>query len=90
MLLLRDPKYLAGGLILAALLFFWIAYLLRAGVRTRNLPLCWYCGASKVRRSAPQCFLDTISLVLFLKPYRCKGCRVRFYGFRTHSTPGSH
>lgn len=76
-----QPQYLVSGLVIAILVLLCIAYLLRAMLRTRNLPVCWHCGASKVRRSAPQCVLDTITHVLFLKPYRCRGCLTRFYGF---------
>jgi hypothetical protein len=82
--MLLDHRYLMSGPLIAIVVLFCIAYMLRAVLRTRNLPTCWHCGAPKVRRSAPQRFLDTLTLILFLKPYRCQGCRVRFYGFRTH------
>jgi hypothetical protein len=59
--------------------------LISAAAHSSNLPVCWHCGANKVRRSATHCILDTAGQVLFLVPYRCRGCRVRFYGFRTRN-----
>jgi hypothetical protein len=81
--LLVNPRSLSIALIVVMLLLWFLGYVLRATARTRHLPRCWNCGASKVRRSLPQHFLDTVAVVLFLNPYRCKGCRVRFYGLRS-------
>jgi hypothetical protein len=80
----RESHFFAGGFfVVLTLALFWIGYVLRAVIRTKNLPMCWYCGASKVRRSGTHSFLDTfITMVFFLKPYRCHGCLVRFYAFR--------
>jgi hypothetical protein len=77
-----HPKLVVPELLLAVLVFFGVAFVARVVLRMRHLPVCWYCGASKVRRSASQCFMDRLSAALFLRPYRCKGCLVRFYCFR--------
>jgi hypothetical protein len=90
-----SPSSLNVVIIAAMLLLWFVGYVLRAAVRTRRLPLCWNCGASKVRRSLPQHLLDTLVGTVFLNPYRCQGCRVRFYGLRSgrqvteHATNGS-
>jgi hypothetical protein len=57
---------------------------LRAILHTSNLPSCWVCGAPKVRRSGNHCVADAFLRLMFLVPYRCRGCRARLYGFRTH------
>jgi len=49
-----------------------------------TLPMCWSCGASKVRRSARSRITDALAKFLFLVPYRCRGCRRRFYGLRSN------
>jgi hypothetical protein len=51
--------------------------------RSWTLPMCWRCGAIKVRRSASFGIIDTLVKFLFLVPYRCRGCRSRFYGLRS-------
>jgi hypothetical protein len=80
-MLRHYPLYPLIAVVVVLFVFPWAAYLLRAALRTRNLPACWYCGAGKVRRSTPQHFLDTINTVLLLRPYRCSSCRIRFYAF---------
>jgi len=82
--MLSNPRAFSIAAVAAMLVIWLMGYLLRAALRTRHLPLCWNCGASKVRRSLPQHLLDTFSVVLFLNPYRCQGCRMRFYGLRSH------
>jgi hypothetical protein len=57
----------------------------RTLINSRDLPLCWNCGASKVRRSARKGFMDAFAVLFLLVPYRCRACRVRFYGIRTHA-----
>jgi len=66
---------LAGMMTLSVLGYLW-----RAAWRSSRAPVCWNCGAPKVRRSAPHYFLETF----FLKPYRCSGCLKRFYGLSTN------
>jgi hypothetical protein len=74
---------------LAALIFTLVfgvvagASVIRAAAHSWNLPMCWRCGASKVRRSAMHSMTDLVAKFLFMVPYRCRGCRSRFYGLRT-------
>jgi hypothetical protein len=69
------------AIILSALVWFFI--MVRAFLRTpRKVPQCWSCGALKVRRSHSRRFSDALAAALLLSPYRCAGCRVRFYGLR--------
>jgi hypothetical protein len=69
---------------LAVGLLLWSATAwIRALLHSWQLPACWSCGASKVRRSARHCLADALLKFMFLVPYRCRGCRVRFYGVRT-------
>src|SRR5277367_6461105 len=82
--MMLNPGSASVVAILAMLVLLLMGYLLRVALRTRQLPLCWNCGASKVRRSLAQGPLDVFSTFLFLSPYRCQGCRVRFYGLRSH------
>jgi hypothetical protein len=51
-------------------------------LRSRKIPECFSCGARKVRLSRPEGFWDTFFIAFFLDPYRCEGCRARFYAFR--------
>lgn len=64
------------------LLLCGMGFLIRTGVRTRNLARCWRCGAAKVRPSRPRS-MDKLVGCLVLRPYRCAGCLTRFYAFRT-------
>jgi hypothetical protein len=78
--------WLLPAIFLAALLGLCaLAYLGGAAFRTWNLTRCWSCGAAKVRPSIARSLLDRLVLLLLLQPYRCAGCRIRFYGFRTFS-----
>jgi hypothetical protein len=60
----------------------WLAILGRAAVRTRAIPRCWSCGASKVRASYSHRLGDTFASLLLFCPMRCAGCRIRFFGVR--------
>jgi hypothetical protein len=82
---MSSPWLLPSIFGIALLVLCGMAYLAGAGFRTWNLATCWSCGATKVRRSASRSWLDALATVFFLAPYRCAGCRVRFYGFRTSS-----
>ncbi|HUA87398.1 MAG TPA: hypothetical protein VMB85_26255 [Bryobacteraceae bacterium] len=68
----------------AVLVFFalWFIYLVLCYSRARLLPQCWKCGAAKVRRSHFHGFLDTVAAISLLSPFRCSGCRSRFYALR--------
>jgi hypothetical protein len=58
------------------------ASVIRAAVHSWSLPMCWRCGADKVRRSGSYGRIDLLVKCLYLVPYRCRGCRARFYGLR--------
>lgn len=78
-----SPWFLPGMIAVALLAVCGIAYLAAAGLRTLSIPACWRCGATKVRPSAARPGLDAVVQAFLLRPYRCAGCRTRFYGFRT-------
>jgi|SRR5580704_1365911 hypothetical protein len=80
---MSSPWFLSGIIGAALLLLCGVGYLVAAGFRTVNLATCWRCGATKVRRSVSRSGLDTVAMMFLLKPYRCAGCRTRFYGFST-------
>jgi len=42
---------------------------------------CPKCGFHKVRYSKPR-LVDNFLKFFFIIPYRCRGCRIRFHGFR--------
>jgi CheY-like chemotaxis protein len=48
----------------------------KAAVTGKSCPAC---GSAAVRRSARWGFLDAVLTCLFLAPFRCRVCRVRFY-----------
>lgn len=58
--------------------------LVQAAVHSWSLPVCWRCGTPRVRRSTPHSPIDTAVRFILIVPYRCRSCRTRFYGFRTH------
>ena len=66
--LLLNPGSLSIAPAMMMLLLCFVGYIIRARARTRLIPRCWNCGASKVRRSLPQHFLDAFAGVVFLKP----------------------
>jgi hypothetical protein len=90
-----SPQRMSSPWVLPALFVFLLmllcgmAYLVRAGIRTRNLTECRRCGVSKVRPSNTQSS-DALAGIFLLRPYRCGGCLTRFYAFRSiawdHST----
>jgi hypothetical protein len=51
-------------------------------VRSLKIPECYACGAMKVRPARAEGFWDTLATAFLIRPYRCGGCRERFYGFR--------
>jgi hypothetical protein len=75
---------LAESILAALLLVAAATIFVRTLIYSLGLPRCWKCGAPKVRRSARRGVVDTLALVFLLVPYRCRGCRIRFYGIRTH------
>jgi hypothetical protein len=79
-----NPELLVGELFAGVMMLCWILYIARAALRTTTLPVCWSCGATKVRRARSHTAPGLIFSMGFLKAYRCRGCRVHFYGFHTH------
>ncbi len=61
---------------------YWFVLFAIAATHRRDAELCRKCGLSKVRPSWPGSKLDKIVALLGFAPYRCAGCRSRFYGFR--------
>lgn len=57
--------------------------LFQAFFRSWTLPICWRCGSRPVRPSSSRRGRDIAVRFVMLIPYRCPGCRCRFYGFRT-------
>jgi len=45
----------------------------------RERPRCTACGHSDVRRSHSRGLFDGLVRTLGFKPYRCRGCRARFF-----------
>ena len=60
----------------------WIVFMTRSFTRACQIPRCWSCGAEKVRRSQSTGMLDTLAAMMLLGPFRCSGCRTRFYATR--------
>lgn len=75
--------YLAvlGAALAAGMLCLFLVTVL---LRSRKIPQCFSCGAMKVRPSRSEGFWDTMVMPLMMRPYRCGGCRARFYGFRSY------
>lgn len=71
---------LGAALTVGMLCLFLVTVLLRS----RKIPQCYACGAMKVRPSRAEGFSDTMVMSLLMRPYRCGGCRARFYGFRSY------
>jgi hypothetical protein len=77
-----DPRYLAVVPSVMVLVAICAGFVIRSFMRGRVLPNCWRCGAPKVRPSHSAGFLDVAASLILLRPFRCKGCRVRFYSPR--------
>jgi hypothetical protein len=78
---LRHLAALILALVFAAIVG---ASVLQGALHSWSLPMCWHCGANKVRRSISHCVTDEFFKLLFLVPYRCRHCRSRFYGLRSN------
>jgi hypothetical protein len=61
----------------------------KSGFSHQAIPVCWNCGCAKVRRSHTQVVSDIFFSMAFLKSYRCRGCRVHFYGFHRRLPEGA-
>ena len=49
--------------------------------QSKPAPVCRYCGSPDIRPSNRRNSLDVLLSCLFLVPFRCRLCRVRFYRF---------
>jgi hypothetical protein len=74
-----DPRYVAVVSATVILVLGTLGFLIRTFVRGWLMPACWCCGAHKVRKSKSDGFLDKAAGVILLRPFRCTGCRERFY-----------
>jgi hypothetical protein len=72
--------YLKPSAILIALIVS--TFLVMAFFRGRRVPQCSSCGAMKARPSLPSGLLEASAGILFIRPYRCGGCRERYYVLR--------
>jgi len=77
-----DPRYLAVVPSVIVIVTICAGFAIRCLVRGLALPQCWRCGATKVRRSRSDGFSDAAASLLLLRPFRCTGCRARFYAPR--------
>ena len=50
-------------------------------MRSYRIPQCYSCGAMKVRPSRVTGFLGNLASAFLVRPFRCSGCRERFYAF---------
>jgi hypothetical protein len=66
---------------IACIIPLWIVWIGYAYWRSRNVPHCWFCGASKVTLCRTR-RTDTLALISLMVPLRCLGCLTRFYGLR--------
>jgi hypothetical protein len=77
-----NVRHIAAVLITLVFVMITSVIVLRAAAHSWRIPECWSCGAVKVRRSESYSITDAALKFLYLIPYRCRGCRVRFYGIR--------
>jgi hypothetical protein len=68
-----------AAILIAIILFY---SLIAAMIRGFQIPLCFYCGAAKVRPSRRSSYLDLFAMMLLMRAYRCSGCQTRFRALR--------
>jgi hypothetical protein len=68
-----------GAALIAGIAFLFLVVVI---LRSHKIPECYACGAMKVRPSRVEGFWDTFAVAFMIRPYRCGGCRARYYGFR--------
>jgi hypothetical protein len=78
---MEYPRYFAE-LVAALVAMVTLAIIVALLLRTYKIPECFSCGARKVRPTHSIGFWDTLGTAFLIRPYRCGGCRERFYGFR--------
>jgi len=77
-----DPRYLAIIPSIVVIVSIFAVFAIRSCLRGFRLPRCCRCGAAKVRRSRPDGFIDAVAALGLLRPFRCAGCRMRYYAPR--------
>jgi hypothetical protein len=77
-----DPRFLAIIPSIVVIVSICAGFMIRSFTRGWVIPKCWRCGAPKVRPSRSERFTDMVASLFLLRPFRCTGCRVRFYGPR--------
>jgi hypothetical protein len=60
----------------------FLALMILATIRQRNIAKCRNCGMRKVRPSWPRGVLERALGKIGLTPYKCDGCLNRFYGWQ--------
>ena len=88
--MLFTHSALIGSLGIILLALGAAGYLTRAGLRWWFLPLCWNCGAFKVRQAVSRRWTDGPAAFLLLRAYRCRGCRARYYAFPSRRMQAAH
>ena len=83
---MEYPRYF-GELVAALAALISLAIIVTLLLRTYKIPECFSCGARKVRPTHSVGFWDTLGTAFMIRPYRCGGCRERFYGFRRSGDP---
>ena len=74
-----DPRYIAIVSAAIIVVLGGAGFLVRSFVRGWLMPACWCCGAHKVRKSRSDGVIDSVAGLFMLRPFRCTGCRERFY-----------
>src|SRR5581483_4328947 len=77
-----DPRFYAFIGPALVIVLAVLGFMTRCISRSVGIPRCWRCGARKVRRSHGRSLIDLAAGLFLLRPFRCTGCRVRFYGLR--------
>ena len=74
-----DPRYTAIVSAAVIVVLGGVVFLVRSFMRDWLMPASWCCGALKVRKSRSDSLVDKAASLLLLRPFRCTGCRERFY-----------
>jgi hypothetical protein len=78
---MEHLRYFAelGAALMAAIA---LPFLILVALRSHRIPECFSCGAMKMRPSRVAGFWDSLLSAFQICPYRCSGCRERFYALR--------
>ena len=72
---IRQLVFLGLGVVGVACLTLAILMLARSSAK------CPYCFSARVRPSMPT-LIDKLLYLIYIKPYRCRTCRIRFHARR--------